>query len=423
MTTVRRTRRWRGVIAVALSAGAVGLVFARPLVLLLSVVGVAYAAYPRVTSPPSVSLALDRSVTPEQPAPETDAEVAVTLRNEGTDTLADLRVVDGVPSLLGVSAGTPRHAATLRPGESTTFSYAVAAQQGTHHFESATVIARDVAGATEVETTVSTDTTIDCTAAVPDVPLRQQTLPFVGRIPTADGGSGVEFHRTREYQSGDPLGRIDWRRYARTGELATTEFRRERAAAVVLCVDAREPAYRAAGGDAPHAVAHALPAAEQLVAALADTSDAVGLASLGDAEQCWVPPAGGRDHRVRIRRTLAAHPSLAATPPAEPASDTWDDQLDALRGHLPSRAQLLLISPLHDAFPVTAAQTLEAQGHAVTVLSPGVTAEGTVGTRLADAERRNRIYSLRESGVRVVDWEPTEPLGAELIRAGERWSA
>lgn len=423
MTTVRRTRRWRGVIAVALAAGAVGLIFARPLVLLLSVVGIAYAAYPRLTSTPTVALTMDRSISPPSPAPDEDTTVTVTVRNDSDRTLADLRLIDGVPSLLSVSDGSARHVASLRPGASTSFSYEVTAKQGTHHFDPATVIARDIAGATEVETTVAAETTIECAADVPDVPLREQTRPFVGRIPTADGGTGVEFHRTREYQTGDPLARIDWRRYARTGELSTTEYRQERSASVVLCLDVREPAYRSSGAEEPHAVAYGLAAAEQLATALATTPDSVGLASLGDREQCWVSPAGGRDHRLRLQRTLATHPALASTAPSEPAPDTWDQQLVTLRSHLTSTAQLVFLSPLLDEFAVSAALTLEAAGHAVTVLSPAVTTDTSAGARLASVERENRIHALRESGVRVVDWPPSMPLGAELIRAGERWSS
>ena len=45
--TERETDRWRGVMALAFAAGAVGIVLSRPAALLVATVGVAYAAYAR----------------------------------------------------------------------------------------------------------------------------------------------------------------------------------------------------------------------------------------------------------------------------------------------------------------------------------------------------------------------------------------
>lgn len=416
MTSVRRTRRWRGIVAVALSAAALGLLFKRPYVLLLSVVGVAFAAYPQVPSPPRVALELKRTVHDENPTHGDDVRVTVSLHNTGASTLADVRIIDGVPPMLAVSSGSPRNAATLRPGAVTTFSYTVTAKHGSHSFEPATVIARDLAGATEVETTVAAETTIDCAAEVPDVPLRRQASGIVGQVLTDQGGGGVEFHRTREYQPGDALARIDWRRFAKTGELSTVEFREERGASVLLCVDAREPAYRSPGGNEPHGVAFARAAADQLLAGLGDGTDSVGIASLSDREACWLDPATGRDHVHRARRMLPTHPSLSTYPPEEADPDRWDEQLTDIRGRLGAETQVYLVSALPDEFAVDTAITLEAAGHAVTVVSPDVTGDSTVGARLAHTERANRVHSLRESGVRVVDWQPDDRLGSVLAR-------
>lgn len=421
MTTIRRTRRWRGVIAVALFAAAAGLLFKRPAVLLLSVVGVAYAAYPRLLGEPSVSLALDRDLETDGPADGEDVSVSVTVRNTGSSTLPDLRIVDGVPPMLSVSDGTPRHAATLRPGRSTTFSYDVTATQGTHRFEPATVVARDVSGGTEVETEVAAETTIECVTEVPEVPLRQQTREQVGRIVTDEGGSGVEFHRTREYQRGDDMSRIDWRRFARTGELTTTEFSQEKAASVVLCLDVRESAYRAPAEGEPHAVAHELAAAEQLLAALGETTDAVGLAAFG-GDHCWLAPGTGRDHLARAHRLLSTHSALSPYPPDEPTDRDGEVETRDLRRRLDHDVQVVVLSPLLDDEAVSAALELQASSHETTVISPNVTGDATIGGRLAAVERTNRVAALRKADIRVVDWDPAEPLGTTLVHTQERWS-
>lgn len=407
---------------VALVAVAVGVLAALPAVILLGVVGVAYAAYPRLTSAPQGQLDLERSIDANSPAPGDEVEVTVRLRNTGQRTLADLRIVDGVPPMLAVTDGTPRHGAFLRPGTATEFTYTVTATHGTHRFEPATVIARDVAGAFEIETSVSAELTIECLPDVPEVPLRRQTQQFFGDIPTEDGGSGVEFHSAREYHPGDALAHIDWHRYARTGDLATLEFREERGAAVVLCVDAREPAYRAPSNDRPHAVASARTAAEQLFDALDDRTDTVGLAALSDREFCWLGAGAGPEHRDRARQLLTTHPALSTYPPDEARPARWSNQLDALRSRLKAEEQVILLSPLADSFPIEAALTLEAAGHSVTVVSPDVSNDATLGQQLARTERRNRVHALRESDVRVVNWPADEPLGAVLVGARDRWS-
>ncbi|ELZ30945.1 hypothetical protein C474_10801 [Halogeometricum pallidum JCM 14848] len=418
MTTVRRTRRWRGVVAVALFAAAVGLLAKDPVVLLLGAVGAGYAAYPWLTSPPTVDLDLTRTVDPHDAEAGTDVDVTVRVRNTGSSTLTDLRVVDGVPPMLTVSGGTPRHAAFLRPGATTEFSYAVRAEHGRHQFDPATAIARDAAGAHEVETTVQTDTAIECAATVPEVPLRQQTMRAGGSVVTDEGGAGTEFHQTREYRSGDPLSRIDWRRRAKTGELTTIEFREERLASVVLCLDARPSAYRATDEDEPHAVACGREGMAQVLTALADTRNPVGVAAVG-RQPCWLPPRTGSDHLAEARRRMGSHPAFSTVPPAPDADWGADGQLEQLRRRLDPGTQVVLFSPLADEAVTAFALELERGGTAVTVVSPDPTTTATRGGRLATVERDDRIRRLRSAEVRVVDWDPAEPLGPELVRARE----
>ncbi|MFC6838462.1 DUF58 domain-containing protein [Halomarina ordinaria] len=415
---VRRTGRWRGIVAVALLAGAVGVLTARSQVLLLAVVGVAYAAFPRVTGRPTPSLRVERTLADGTPRRGDEVEVTVTVTNTGRWPLFDVRLVDGVPAMLAVRSGTPRHAAVLLPGRSTTFAYAVGAEYGRHQFDPATVFLRDASGGLEVEARVPADppTVLTCTDAVPEVPLRRQTRLDAGRLVTDDGGSGIEFHRTREYRRGDPMSRIDWKRLARSGDLTTVEFREERAASVVLLVDARAAAYRASEAGAPHGVAYALAGAEQLLTALSDTRDYVGLAALG-REFCWLPAGTGAEHERTARDLLATHPTLSPRPPE--TDEGVDGQLEELEKRLPRDAQVVFLSPLVDEFAASAALSLEATGHAVTVVSPEVASSSTVGGRLARVARANRIHSLREAEIPVVDWDPEEPLGTAVVRIQE----
>ena len=427
---VRTTGRWRGIVAVALFFVAVGVLTDRPETLLVGVVGAGLAAYPRLSGPPTVNLELERRLADSRPDGGEPVTVTVEITNTGDRTLADCRVVDGVPAMLSVAEGSPRHAAVLRPGETTAFSYAVETEPGRHQFDPATVIARDVTGAHEVETAVAAGTEIQCADAVPELPVRAEPDGHAGRLVTDDGGSGIEFHSVREYRPGDPMGRIDSKRWARTGELTTVEFREERPTSVCLLVDARAPAYRATAEARPNAVAHCLAGVEQLVSALSETRDAVGLAAFG-RELCFRAPGVGTDHETALWRLLATHPAFDATPPAHvragerrEAERDIDRQATLLRKRLGSDTQVVVLSPLVDERIVEAIRTLAAAGHTTTVISPDVTADASLGQRLARRERSARLRTLRGADVPVVDWDPTTPLGTVLLaEQRQRWSA
>ncbi|QCJ47450.1 DUF58 domain-containing protein [Haloprofundus sp. MHR1] len=419
------TNRWTGVEALALLSGSLAILVSprQPALLLAGVLGIAYAAYAYGGDAPDPSVAVERELDDSTAAPDETVRVTVTVRNVGESTLPDLRVVDGVPPALEVTDGTARLGTALRPGKRARFSYAVRAVRGEHEWEPMRIIARNASGSNERATAASTETVLRCEprlSATENLPLRGLTTQYAGRISTDVAGAGLEFTSTREYRRGDPLKRVDWNRLARTGELATTEFREERAATVVLLVDAREGSYLAPEPDAPNAVERSAEAAGETFVALLDGGDRVGLATFA-AESLWLPPGTGRDHRARGRRLLATHPSLAPTPP-EDAAFFPSIRLRRLQRRLPADAQVILFSPLVDDYVVTAARRLDAHGHLVTVVSPDPTADETPGRRLARVERRNRMSRLRRTGIRVIDWRD-ESLATELARARERWSS
>ncbi|MFC7018527.1 MULTISPECIES: DUF58 domain-containing protein [Haloarcula] len=419
MTTVRTTGRWRGIVAVALLAVAVGILLDRPAVLLLGIVGAGFAAYPRLSGPPTVELELERRLDNRHPRRGEHVTVTAHLTNVGERTLADVRLVDGVPPMLTVASGNPRHAAVLRPGQTTTFTYALDADHGHHTFDPATVIVRDVTGAHEVELTVSAEGELHCTETVPEVPLRRQTDNFAGQLTTDGGGNGTEFHTVREYNRGDSLRRIDSKRWAKTGELTTIEFREERRSSVLLLVDAREPAYRSASDTDPNAVAHSIAATEQLLGALEGAQNQVGLAAFG-REFCWERPGSGTEHVTRVRRLLTSHPTLSSTPSKPDEDGDLEDQRRQLYARLDASTQVVVLSPLTDEWILQTIRRLEAGGNATTVISPDVTAGETLGQRLARVERANRLHALRQTDVPVVDWDPQAALGTVLLNEGRR---
>jgi uncharacterized repeat protein (TIGR01451 family) len=419
------TNRWTGVEALALLAGSLAILVSprQPALLLAGVLGIAYAAYAYGSDAPDPSLDIERELSDETPGPDDTVRVTVTVRNTGESALFDLRLVDGVPPALEVTEGTARFGTALRPGKRARFSYAVRAIRGEHEWDPMQVIARNASGSSERASEVTTRTVLRCEptlSATENLPLRGLTTQYTGRVTTDVAGAGLEFTSTRDYRRGDPLKRVDWNRLARTGELATTEFREERAATVVLLIDARQEAYLAPEEDAPNAVERSVEAAGETFVALLDGGDRVGLAAFS-GDELWLPPATGEDHRTHGRRLLATHPSLAPTPSKDEAFFP-SVQIRRLQRRLPVDAQVILFSPLVDDYIVVAARRLDAYGHLVTVVSPDPTADDTTGRRFARVERRNRMSRLRRAGIRVIDWQD-DSLASELARAGERWSS
>ncbi|MFC7097716.1 DUF58 domain-containing protein [Halobaculum marinum] len=416
------TGRWAGMAALALVPVGMGVLLRHPPLVLVGALGVAYAAYARGDSAPEVTVALERELSDPTPDPGDEVTVTVRVRNDGERVLPDLRVVDGVPAALA-SESPARLGTALRPGRTATLRYRVTAVRGMHEWDPVHVLARNPSGSRERDTRIDAEgaTTMRCTPeleASSSLPLRGLTTVYSGRVPTDVGGAGLEFHSTREYRHGDPANRVNWARYARTGTLSTLEFREERAATVVVCVDAREEAYLAPDHESANAVERSVEAASQAVPALLDSGDRVGVAAFGPGD-CWLAPGVGDDHAVRARELLATHPTLAPTPSGERfLATTW---VRRFRRRIPADAQVLFCTPLPDDYAVTVARRLDAYGHAVTVISPDPTADDTPGRRLARVERANRVSRLRAAGIRVLDWGD-EPLATELERAAARWS-
>lgn len=417
------TGHWRGVDVVALLGIGVGVLVEQPAVLLAGVVGIGYAAYARSPAFPPGSVRIDRTLEDDAPSAGEAVTVTVTVTNAGDRFLPDLRIVDGVPEALSVEDGSPRCGAALRPGEQVTFSYAVTARRGVHAFGPTHVIGRNLAGTIEAERLYATETPLEClpplSACDEPVPLRQTGSRFAGREAARTTGEGIEFSSTREYRPEDPMRRIDWNRRARSRELTTIEFREERAATVVLLVDARPSAYVSPDASGEHAVDRAVEAAGRLFARLDGTGNRVGIAAAGSGA-CWLAPNAGVEHRTAARKLLAVDPALSPVPKAE-HERAWNWQ-KTLRKRLEPGTQIVFLTPLCAEDTGRIARRFDERGYPVTVVSPDSTSDGSAGHRFARIARELRVSTLRSAGIPVVDWAWEEPLEAALARYGERRS-
>ena len=422
LTGEQATNRWSGAGALALTFLGCGLVTATPELVLGSGVLAGVGTYALAGTSPGDAVTVTRSIEPSVPRPGESVTVTVSITNTGDRYLPDLRILDGVPGDLTVASASPRYGTALKPGATATYSYELAGVRGVHEFEDARLVSGNFARSLERITTVEVDgdgaVTYDITSALElSVPLHRLASNNVGRLTTDVGGSGLELHSVREYRAGDPLSRIDWNRLAGGRDLATMQFREERSATVVLAIDARAVAY-VGPEDGPSALDRSVLAAAKLAAALVHSDDRVGLTALSP-RACWVPVGGGTGHLTRLQGCLASHEAFAPDPP-----DTdyhVYSHVARLRKRLPNDAQLIVCSPANDDGLLDMVRRLQVSGYPVTLLSPDVTAGGTVGQSLARIERSLRLSTLRRAGARVIDWERDQPLELAITNARRRW--
>ncbi|UPV73663.1 DUF58 domain-containing protein [Halorussus limi] len=476
--TRTRVPRFRGALAGTLLLTTLGLLYAEARLFAAAAVPLSYVAFGALSSlsgatEPEVS----REFAPTSPPPGGEVEVTLTVRNSGESALADVRVVDGVPDELAVVEGSPRAAVALRPGEETAISYSVVAKRGDHEFGDPAIRARTASGTDRVTTAVEAagETTLSCSRSVADPPFGRASPRRVGTHTTDSGGEGIEFHSTREYRPGDSISRIDWRRFAKTGDLTTVRFREERAARTVVVVDARPVARTTPSAGYPNGAALSVYAAERLHDALTGASVATSVTAVGLGEDDvagglpaddlpWADSDGAGSARLvfdaagraadrddagsvptdgtepvadasRVGRTAGGRASSDRT---ERSADAGSDRVAAtadggnpedsatrrLLARLPGDAQVVVVSPVLDDWPGSLARALTARGHDVAVLSPDVTgrdsgseADRSPGRSVAGTRREIRLWDLRTAGATTIDWTVDDPLGIALERS------
>ncbi|WP_232701749.1 DUF58 domain-containing protein [Halobacterium wangiae] len=449
--------RFAGALLATLTLAAAGALSGQRTLFVAAAIPLAFVVYGAISTPASVeNLRVTRTLSKESPLPGDRVRVTLTVENVGDSVLPDVRVADGVPDGLRVVEGQSEGAFAVPAGETATVEYTVVADRGQFPFDPPTVRLRGMgAAATRTAHVEATGVeTLDCRVTVADIPLRRQTTAHAGTLPTDSGGPGIEFHSTRDYQHGDPVSRINWRRYAKTGELSTVNYRERRAAAVVLAVDARESSDVSAHSGTPSGAALSAYAAAQAVEPLESGGHQVGLAVFGlddpltgATDPAWVPPGSGDAHHARLSSVLDAAldgegpiddedtPATAGSdgeaepaPTTEPATadggrpwagaaDGEDARVKRFAGRVSPRTQVVVYSPSLDEFPAMLARRLVADDHRVTAVCPDVTTTDTPGRTLAAADRTLAMDALRATGAQVVDWSPDESLSSAVSRA------
>lgn len=174
-------------------------------------------------------------------------------------------------------------------------------------------------------------------------------------------GNGVEYHSTRPFGAGDRWRDLDHRALAKTGEAWVKARHAEQSRDLVVVVDLIDDGQCGPPGAASLAD-QALRAAEAVTQRHVAERDRVGLVVIG-ARVLAVPPRDGRrQSSVIVDRLMRAVPRQPTFYPG--------NQVD-LRRRIPSRATVLVISPLLDSGIIDQVHALRRYGRDVAVLQVG----------------------------------------------------
>ncbi|OBI25051.1 DUF58 domain-containing protein [Mycolicibacter sinensis] len=228
-----------------------------------------------------------------------------------------------------------------------------------------------------------------------------ELLDRVGTHLTRHPGRGVEYADIRAYIPGDPLRSVNWPVSARRGSLHVTERLTDRAADVVVLIDA----YPQPRGPATAATERSVLGAAQVVQTALRNGDRAGVVTLGGRHPRWVGADIGQRQFYRIVDAV-----LGAGDGFETTTGTL-----APRAAVPPGALIIAFSTLLDTEFALALTDLRKRGHvvlAVDVLAgpPFVEEPDPLVARIWTLERTAMYRDMATVGVDVASWPQQQPL-------------
>jgi uncharacterized protein (DUF58 family) len=390
----------------------VGLVSLQGIVLTLAIPLVVYLVAGLLYSPDQVSLTATRYLSNERVSEGKSIAVKVTVTNTGS-SLEELLVTDPLPSGLDRTEGDNWILAPLPAGETLELNYTVQAQRGDFELSEVQALTGETLGLFWEKARLPTPGHLSVRPlfhTVRPIKIRPpQTRGFSGPIPARQAGTGIDFFLVREYQSGDPQRKINWKVAARhADQLFTNLFEQERVADVGLILDSRQQSNIVTRQGA--LFEHSVRAAASLTERFLKDGNRVGLLVYGGIIR-RVFPGYGKVQRERILQALAK------------ARTGHNYAMEDLRNlptrFFPSHSQVVLISPLLE-LDVPVLIQFRARGYALMIVSPDPLdfeaggmpshARTAYAYRLAHLERNHSLQQLRRVGVQVVDWKVSESL-------------
>jgi uncharacterized protein (DUF58 family) len=403
----------------------VGLVFRSTALLVLSVMLLATVLVTQFFSRLG-KIASMREMSSEKIFEDGIVTVDLALVNKGGRT-GFLEIRDKLPKQIQIEEGTNYLIIDLRPNESLRMRYRVKAPiRGIYEFGPVTLRAQDVFNVfyKELELDLVDNVTVfPIVYDIKDLPIRSRTPKlFPGASKVKQPGPGTEFFLIRTYVPGDPFKNINWKAYARTGELLVNEKEREAVSDIVIMLDAR--ANSATGTLGHNALIYGSRAAATLTNFFIKRRDSVALIVFGE-KLLSIKPSQGSKQLYEILTALASVDSAGNLP--------MKGVVEVSSPYMPRRSPVILITNLDgDPTVIDAISILRTLEFDVVVLTPSsiefelmsrkrleAGVEKSLEYEVLRLERDILIQDLRGYGASIVEWDPKVPLLAILLSAAQ----
>jgi len=347
-----------------------------------------------------------------------DINVVLTIKNKSYRRTQQLEVFDNVPHEMKMRKGVNLMRINLGPGQMATIRYTVRCPLRGHYTIGPTSVRyRNAFNLFVSETSVSDRSDITVFPQVRDVEeaLIRSDVPkmYTGATTLKTPGQGMEFYALREYFPGDSFRSINWKAFARTGELMVNEKTRDAVTDVFIILDTRDVAR--IGTVLKNPLEMGTVAAASIANYFIKRRDSVSLVTYGERMD-FLPPETGDKQHYKVLSQLAAVQSKGSMP--------LQAVTNALSPRISRGSPVFIISSLEgDGTTLSAIRNLSGKGHEVIVLSPSsidlerlVSRIPRMAYEVLKLERQNRLTAISGYGAKVIDWTPSVDLSQALLQ-------
>ena len=347
-----------------------------------------------------------------------DINVLLTITNQSYRRTQQLEVFDNVPHEMKMRKGINLMRMNLGPGQTATIRYTVRCPLRGHYTIGPTSIRyRNTFNLFVSETSIGDRSDITVFPQVRDVEeaLIRSDVPkmYTGATTLKTPGQGMEFYALREYFPGDSFRSINWKAFARTGELMVNEKTRDAVTDVFIILDTRDVAR--IGTVLKNPLEMGAVAAASIANYFIKRRDSVSLVTYGERMD-FLPPETGDKQHYKVLSQLAAVESKGSMP--------LQAVTNALSPRISRGSPVFIISSLEgDGTTLSAIRNLSGKGHEVIVLSPSsidlerlVSRIPRMAYEVLKLERQNRLTAISGYGAKVIDWTPSVELSQALLQ-------
>ena len=236
---------------------------------------------------------------------------------------------------------------------------------------------------------------------------------YTGATTLKTPGPGMEFYSLREYIPGDSFRSINWKAFARTGELMVNEKTRDAVTDVFIFLDIRDVSR--IGTVLKNSLEMGTIAAASVASHFLKRRDSVALVTYG-SKMDYLGPETGDKQNFKILSNLASV-SASGSMPLQAVTN-------ALTSRISRGSPVFIISSLEgDGTTLPAIRSLAGRGHEVIVLSPSsidlerlVSRIPRLSYEVLKLERQNRLTAISGYGAKVIDWMPDVELSQALMQ-------